>query len=293
MQLSQLQTHNGKFTIAAFDHRSSLAETLGINVNSEEGVAQFIQIKQLFMDVFSPMASAVLTDPVYGKFTVDRKADKAGLLMSLEESGYEGGKGVVPPLLDNWGVLGVKGYNSAAKLLLYFNPQENTAEAKTDLVKRIFEETQKEEIPFLLEPVLYPVENEESFKKSWKAIQQETTEIFDGVCDVLKIEFPGLYENNDGDKSQACRVISEYAGQTPWIILSRGMGYSEFKEAVAISLEAGGKGFAVGRAVWQEIDQFSIAKTGDWEKSIGEIENFLKTTGVERMQELVELVVNS
>lgn len=292
MLLSQLQTHNHKFTIAAFDHRSSLSEVLGINVHTEEGVAQFIELKQLFMEVFSPMASAVLTDPVYGKFTVDRKVTKAGLLMSLEESGYEGGKGVVPPLLENWGVLGVKGYDAAAKLLLYFNPEEPNAAKKLSLVKDLHTQTQAQELPFLVEPVLYPLEGQTNFEIQWAELQQRTVEQLDEYCDVLKIEFPGLYANTDDEKARACQLINQYASK-PWIILSRGMGYEEFSRAVEISLLHGGSGFAVGRAVWQEIEQWSIDKTGNWPESLDKIRQFLTGTGTVRMRALINQVVNS
>lgn len=286
MQLSDLQTSTGKYTIAAFDHRASLAEALNINLNSQAGVEQFLELKQMFMELYSPISSAVLTDPIYGKKTVEFKDPSAGLLISLEESGYEGGKEVVPPLLENWGVLGVKGYNSAAKLLLYYHPEEKNAAAKQALVQQISQECAAHQVPFLLEPVLFPAEGTADFEASWHQLQSETVETFDGWCDVLKIEYPGLYTASQSEAEQACARISEYASK-PWIILSRGMAYAPFRNAVETSMQYGASGFAVGRAVWQEIEQF---KGLPWTEAREKIRQFLETTGTERMQELIELV---
>lgn len=289
MTLQDLQTSNGKFTIAAFDHRSSLAQKLGINVQTEEGIGQFIQLKRLFMETFSPFCSAVLTDPVYGKDSVQYKDASSGLLMSLEESGYDADKGVVPKLVENWGVMGVKGYGSAAKLLLYIHPREAQAAQKVELVHQIFQECKQAEVPFLLELVLYPIESEEEFKKNWGTMQAQLVNAFTDWCDVLKLEYPGLMSATDGEAAQACQRVSQYA-RVPWIILSRGMAYEPFKKALGLSLQHGGSGFAVGRAVWQEIEQFSLENTHDWAITFMRIKDFLNTKGVERMRKLVELV---
>ena len=288
MTLQDLQTSNGKFTIAAFDHRSSLAEKLGINVNTEDGIGQFMQLKRLFMETFSPFCSAVLTDPIYGKDSVQYKDASSGLLMSLEESGYDTDKGVVPKLVEDWGVMGVKGFGGAAKLLLYIHPEEPQAGAKLALVQQLFQECKQAEVPFLLELVLYPVESEEEFKKNWSNLQARLVNAFTDFCDVLKLEYPGLQTTTAGDAAQACQLISQYA-RVPWIILSRGMEFEPFKKALDISLQHGGSGFAVGRAVWQEIEQFSLNNTHDWAITFMRIKDFLNTKGAQRMRQLGEL----
>lgn len=289
MQLTSLQNSLGKFTIAAFDHRSSLAETMGIQLSTEVGKEQFIELKQLFLQTFAPMSSAILTDPLYGRHTLADYNYQAGVLLSLEESGYEGGKEVVPPMLDDWGVEGVAGYGAAAKLLLYFHPREKNADAKVDLVKDLFEQTREHHTPFLVEPVLFAIEDEAEFKHHWQDLQQEAVELLDEYCDVLKIEYPGLHLDSVEDQQLACESITQRAS-VPWILLSRGMKYEPFVEALEISMRFGAHGFAVGRAVWQEIEQFSLDKTGDWDISYAKIEEFLNTTGKDRMQHLIDLV---
>ena len=290
MNLSSLQTKSHKFTIAAFDHRSSLAKMLGIDAGSDEGQKQIREVKTLFMKTFSPMCSAVLTDPIYGKESLEFKDKSSGLLMSLEQSGYDGGKAVVPPLVENWGIDGVKINGSAAKLLLYFHPEEENAEAKISLVKKLYEEAKEKKVIFLLEPVVYQIEKKEKdFVEEYETLQQKTVQALTNFCHVLKLEYPGVHSENDDVGFFACKVISQIVS-VPWILLSRGMKFNDFRDALKRSMQAGASGFAVGRAVWQEIEDFSLQKTHDWTESRQKIEHFLNTIGKERMKELVEIV---
>lgn len=289
VSLQSLQTVNGNFTIAAFDHRASLAETLNIPLNTADGTAAMIELKQFFLDIFADQCSAVLTDPIWGKETLDRKPAQTGLLLSLEESGYEGGKTVVPPLLPNWGVKGIKGYSAAAKMLLYFHPDEKNVAAKIELIKKIKAECEQENVVFLLEPVLFAIESEAEFTGHWSELQLRTVEIFDQLCDVIKIEYPGLYEKTEAEQRLACEKITQ-SSSVSWILLSRGMKFEPYSEALRIAMASGAKGFAAGRAVWQEIEQWKPAAMSEWPMAFAQMKKFVETTGKQRMQQLIEIV---
>ncbi|MEO8581922.1 MAG: tagatose 1,6-diphosphate aldolase [Patescibacteria group bacterium] len=290
MKLSTLQTKNNHFTISAFDHRSSLVKLLGLDETDEERLKQqMIEVKSLFMKIFSPISSGVLTDPIYGLDTLEDKAKSCGLLMSLEESGYDADKTELPKLLPNWGIKGIKEHGSSAKMLLYFNPKEKAAMLKKELIVQLYALAKKEDIPFLLELVLFPLEDEAEFKKDWHTLQLESVGIFQGLCDVLKIEYPGLHASSEEHASLFCEMISK-ATAVPWIILSRGMKYELFFQALKISMDKGAAGFAVGRAVWQEIDNYSLEKTGSWQESLTQMQDFLENIAVGRLEGLIELV---
>jgi tagatose-1,6-bisphosphate aldolase len=134
----------------------------------------------------------------------------------------------------------------------------------------------------LLEPVIYD-------HVHYKDDLLRTVTLFTDKCDVLKLEYPGLEESSPEAEAAACARVSQLA-DVPWILLSRGMEFEKFKSALQISMDNGASGFAVGRAVWQEIKEFSLEKTGNWEQSLTQIEEFLTTTGTERMKELIEIV---
>lgn len=290
MLLQDLQTANHHFTISAFDHRSSLVKLMQIDTHHTEAMTkEMIELKSLFMRIFSPLSSAVLTDPIYGRYTLADKAEGCGLLLSLEESGYDDEKSALPKLLPDWGIVGVKGFLASGKFLLYFHPREHLAQEKIEMVKTLYEQAKEHQVPFLLEVVLFELSNEPDFKDHWHQLQLEVVEKFDGLCDVLKIEYPGLYASSDDEAVAMCSAIS-ITSSVPWIILSRGMKYEKFFQAVSISQRSGASGFAVGRAVWQEVDQFGLEKTGSWEKTMESMQEFLETTAVPRLKELISLV---
>lgn len=293
MNLSALQTKKQHFTISAFDHRSSLVKILGLDTSDEVRLKQqMVDIKSLLIKTFSPLSSGVLTDPIYGIETLQDKANSCGLLMSLEES-YDGpDKSEVPKLMPDWGFKGLTENGAAAKMLLYFHPKEKTAMLKMELIRQLYELAKKEKTPFLLELVLYPIEGEEEFKSEWHLLQLETIGIFQSLCDVLKIEYPGLYASSEDQAKLFCEMVSK-ASSVPWIILSRGMEYELFLKALKISMASGAAGFAVGRAVWQEIDNYSLEKTGSWQESLTQIKDFLENIAVARLEGLIDIVENS
>ena len=84
------------------------------------------------------------------------------------------------------------------------------------------------------------------------------------------------------------KAISQHA-TVPWILLSRGMGFDHFKTLTQITAHNGASGIAVGRAVWQEINQLAKANPDPQTKYL-EIKKFLMTTGRQRLQTLTDLV---
>ena len=266
--LQSLLTKSGKITIAALDHRGSLARNL--NSNNPEMVTknEMMEWKRQMVELYSEMGSGILIDPVYGKEIVDSNM-QCGWMMSVEKSGYRGGKEErETELLPDWDVAQLKELGATgAKLLLYYDP-ENTelASKQRKLARRLAGECEQEEIVFLLEPLSYKIET--SRAEEVVEIVRETSEL---GHDILKIEYPGDRES--------CEKINEIS-QVPWVLLSAGMKYEEYKQALQVACESGASGMAVGRAVWQEFGQYTGAKR----------EGFLGTTSVERMKELVAIV---
>ncbi len=278
MTLSSIQTSDGMFTIAPFDHRGSLAQLIGVDMNTTMGQEAVTQLKVLFMEAFSPICSGVLVDPQYGWPAIEVKSESAGLILTLESSGYTDEKTAVPTLIPNWGVESIKNNYAVAKLLTYYHPQEPNAEAKRKLVMELGESCRHENIGFLLEPVIFnPFDKTPLAPEQLQQAQLLAAQEFQPHCDVLKIQYPG--------NALACATLTAEL-DIPWIILSRGMDYSAFKEALRVCLENGAKGFAAGRSVWQEIGEFRLA---DGTPDMAAIKTFLHTTGVERMKELIDL----
>lgn len=285
MELKALQSSSGKFTIAAFDQRASLAKMLGVDPQIDRGKNALTELKTVFMETFSPICSAVLVDPDFGLPTLEKKTPSSGLLLSLEKSAYAvEDKDAMPELNSQWTIQDIAKHNAAVKFVLYYNPESKYAAAKRELVQRIFNESKQANLPFLFEVILHPLEtqSEQELAHHHPALQRQTVADFTDKCDVLKLEFP-LLPNEVLDEiaaAAACTKITEIA-TVPWIILSKGMGYERFILALEIAMKNGALGFAVGRAVWKEISELS---------SFEEQKNFVRTTAAERMLKLIAIV---
>jgi tagatose 1,6-diphosphate aldolase len=70
---------------------------------------------------------------------------------------------------------------------------------------------------------------------------------------MLKVEFPGDVGNEEArdTATEACARL-DAAVEVPWVILSAGVGYDDFKRQVEIASAAGGSGFLAGRSIWRD-----------------------------------------
>jgi tagatose 1,6-diphosphate aldolase len=71
--------------------------------------------------------------------------------------------------------------------------------------------------------------------------------------DMLKVEFPG-----DVDSPEAQAVALDACSRldagidVPWVILSAGVGYNDFRMQVEIACKSGASGFLAGRSIWRD-----------------------------------------
>lgn len=271
MNLADFQTSDGLFTIAPFDHRASLAKSLNLDLKIEQHQKQFIMLKHLFMKILSPYVSSVLTDPEYGLETLAEKAPNTGLFLSLEKSGYTDDHEQMTQLYPNWGIDGVKKHAAGAKLLVYCNPEGETTPAKYELVKKLFYEARQKGVVFLVEPVLYQGAIQwKEWDKVWIEAYLSVCSNIAPYCDILKVHYPG--------STDACSQITRM--HPNWILLSRGIAYDEFVHLLTDAVRNGCRGFAAGRAVWQELTKLSPK---EWE-------TFLNTIAVDRLKALTQIL---
>ncbi len=290
--LQQITSPNGIFTICAMDHRGSLQRM--INRKNPEAVSydEMVKRKLELCSIMAEHATAVLLDPLYGAvqcISAGVLPKSTGLLVSIESSGYGGGdEGRITELLEDWGPEKIKRMGaSAVKILLYYRPDLNPlAGQQLAIVRRVAEQCIKYDIPFLVEPVSYPVGSEvgkpEQFAKIKAQLVIETARQVTALpIDVLKAEFPAdlRYNKDKGELTDLCRKL-DAASQVPWVILSAGVDFDAFYQQVEIACRAGASGFLGGRAIWQE--GMSIEDTGERVK-------FLSTVAVDRLKRLSDV----
>lgn len=292
-RLQQISTAGGFFTICAIDHRGSLLNMLGPENSGAADFQKLVELKIELCESLAPSCSAILLDPVYGAAQAIARGvlpGCTGLLVSMEASGYEAKDvGRLTQLLEGWSVAKIKKMGgSAAKLLLYYRPDlPEIASRQLETARKVADDCQRNEIPFLLETVSYALKGENpnspqfAVRKSELAI--ETVKQISGLpIDVFKAEFPAdmRFEKDEGKLAETCRKL-DYESPNPWVLLSAGVDYETYAKQVELACKGGASGYAAGRAIWQEAMAIRDAR--------GRVK-YLKTTAVDRLKRLNEIV---
>jgi tagatose 1,6-diphosphate aldolase len=262
--LQQIADKKGILTVCALDHRDSLRRALNEKNPDAVSYEDIVQFKLDLCRIVSPLASAVLLDPVYGAaqaIEAGALGGHTGLLVSTEMTGYSGESTArITKLLPGWGVRKIRRMGaSAVKLLIYFRPDvKDVASRQVELVKELADDCLREDIPLLVESVAYPTtaektHPEEFSKKKPDLVLEAARQLTVLPIDVLKSEFPAdiSYEKDERRLQAYCQQLTQ-ASRLPWVLLSAGVNYDDFKKEVEMACKAGASGFMAGRALWQE-----------------------------------------
>ncbi len=291
--IQQLSSTDGFLMMIAMDQRGSLAKMLNPANPDSVSFEQMVEAKLDLSRILAPHGTAVLHDPEFGASqSITRFAlpGNVGLLVAVETTGYKGSStSRLTEIVENWGVEKVKRMSaSAVKLLLYYRPDEKDSVGhQRKLVKQIGDDCKKYDVPFVLEPMSYALEGEDKNSLQFadmkpKIVIQTAKELTPLGVDILKSEFPGdLKFHKDPDELiKWCKEISN-ATCVPWVVLSAGVKYEEFRENVIYSSKGGCSGYLAGRAIWQE-----AVKMPTHEERV----KFLKETSIPRLKELQQIV---
>ncbi|MDQ7026364.1 MAG: tagatose 1,6-diphosphate aldolase [Anaerolineae bacterium] len=273
------------FGILAFDQRGSYRRMMPDNTSYQ----QLVQVKVEIISELAKDASAVLTDPIYGLSPAMHMNGKAGLLMALEKSGYSGDSTYRKvEFIDSWTPEKIRKMGaSAAKLLVYYNPQAETlADELDEMIRQVVRDCHAWDLPLFLEPLSYSLDanipkNSPEFAQQRADIVVETARRLSQTgIDILKMEFPvDLQFNQDHDEwRKQCERLSA-ASSIPWVLLSAGVDFEEFEPQVLIACESGASGFLAGRAIWKE----GAAMPTD------ERQAFLTGTATDRLRKLIRI----
>jgi tagatose 1,6-diphosphate aldolase len=290
--LQQLANSDGMFAMCAMDHRGSFQKMIDKENPKNVSYERMVEQKQELCSAMAPYSSAILLDPNTGAAQCIASGDlpgDVGLLVSMEATGYGGeAEGRETELLENWGAEKIKRMGgSAAKILLYYRSElEDLASKQLEVVRRATADCEKADLPFLLEPVAYPINDEVGHpeimaERHPKLVIESARELTQLDIDVLKAEFPAdmNYEKDEGKLLDMCQQLDE-ASRVPWVVLSAGVTFEVFAKQVEIACRAGASGFLGGRAIWQEALDIHDKK---------DRMRYLVTTAADRMKRLVEI----
>lgn len=283
--LSPIARADGTLSIVAMDQRNTLRRMLtaaGRPTTAEE-------LRGFKVDVtaaLSPAASAVLLDPELGVPAVAEAGaleQSSSLLVAAEPADRDEWHG--EPRSRPGATLKAAAVRSmggdAAKLLVYLRPDRPHRPGEPDLVEEVLavvramvEDCAREGLPSVVETLLYPLPGEAPLDPARRAeLVVESARLLDEARpDLLKLEYPG--------SASACRAVAG-ALRVPWAVLSAGMDFEPFLEALRVACDEGGaSGFIAGRVYWKE----AVALAGAARTS------FLVTTARRRLEQSVALM---
>lgn len=288
--VQRLADKRGSICMCALDHRGSLAKMLKEGTGREPSYQDMVDFKFDVCGALSPHCSAILLDPVYGAAqTIASQiiSGGTGLLVSLEETGYEGGgEARVSRALAGWNAAKIRRMGAdGAKLLLYYRPGNEVAARQRALVEQLANWCEEQDLAFIVEPVGYAV-GDESKTGAYSRLKPEmvmrtAAELTPLGIDVLKAEFPAdaKQEKDAAVMLENCKRLND-ASEVPWIILSGGVDFDLFVRQVELACKAGASGFLAGRALWQEATSIKIQAAR---------QEFFQTTVVDRLKILMSV----
>ena len=273
------------FGIIAFDQRGSYRRMMPPDSSYDD----LAQVKNEIIGALSLEASAILTDPTYGLSAAMHMNGKSGLLLALEKSGYSGDSSYrKTELIPGWTAEKIRKVGAnAVKFMVYYNPQSEALAAELErMICQVVDECHRWDLPVFLEPMSYSVDPDiekdsaEYAAKRSEIVIETARRLARTGADVLKMEFP-LDIKFDQDRVKwrdTCTELSE-ASTVPWVLLSAGVDFEQFKPQVQIACECGASGFLAGRAIWKE-----AAAMTDGDRCA-----FLRGTATERLKQLLEI----
>jgi tagatose 1,6-diphosphate aldolase len=267
--LQRISNPNGTLTMVATDQNSSMIGMIKDSLKKkgegrEPTFEEIVEAKVVLARTLGPVCSGLLVDGYYGYWnTVASFAipPATGVLIRVEKSGGEKNKHGAPmaALEPGWSVEKIKRCGAdAVKVLAPFEPNEkDSAEHQFAFLQMLYDECRKHDILLLLEPIAFPFDGEkkdsESFLKRKAETVIESARILSRWCDVYKAEFPG-HINKDSESTLADNLKAlDGACERPWVLLSAGVDFPDYKKQVELAVKHGGaSGVLGGRAFWKE-----------------------------------------
>lgn len=257
--LDTLTTDEGVFAVLAIDHRDSLRAVLPDGATD----ADITRFKLDLIRGVGPQASGVMLEPEFSlpqAIESGALSGSSGFMAALEAQGYMQDPWEGPTqMLEGWSALDVKRLGaSAAKLLLPYAPERLAhAEAQRRVVVDTAAICADLDLALLVEPVAFGMNDADRPAVVLDTVRQLT----DLPIDVLKLEFPGNPNDPDGWDA-ACAAVNEACRQ-PWVLLSSGVTYEEYRAQLEVCFANGCSGFTGGRAIWRPASDASAALRND------------------------------
>lgn len=282
--LTTLADARGIFKMVAVDQRPPLMAALARHGDRDPAAVthqELRDVKVLLTKTLAPASTAILIDPVWAHpSALPHVPGSVGLISTLEDHRFEVKDGErYSELIEGWSVAKIKRAGAAGvKLLVWHRPDASAANQahQDELVMAVGEECHRNDIPLILELLIYPLPGEVVDSTAYAAAKPQL--VLDSVAhfrenrfgvDLLKLEFPadlkftrefsaGAFDGREREAAYDLAAVEDYLFElnaltnVPWVLLTAGVGPREFALDLELAVAAGASGFLAGRAVWME-----------------------------------------
>lgn len=280
---------------------TAIKEARGVNAQSGD----LLTFKRAVIESLGPCASTVLIDATCGPELLNSYPEECEKMLAYEADVYHiSDDDRMTVLPDN---ITVADYPKMGigllKFFMYYAPddKQDINERKHDLVQKVGAECKKNNVRYLMEPLVYHptiAPGTPEYATIKPDLVRRATEVFANEkfgADVLKVEVPVDLNFVEGfgqalmsreEALQAFRDAAAPAKNHELVYLSAGVAFDWFEASLGMAKEAGVdfNGFMCGRAIWSD----AVKIFG--ERGETALRTWLDDTGRARLQRLIAVV---
>ena len=255
MHISHSLAQSGSIAIWQADQLELFAESLSTDISNQADLTKVAELYHQVGQVILPSVTGVIFDPVYTFSLSVAKPNSVLGLARLEKPSAAVDPLGLPTLISRWGVVAARNNLSVAKFELFYNPREQKALTKREIVHEIADYCQHEGIDFALQLTLFLLPGETFSAAQFQIDQLQAIRELRSSCDLLALQYPQ-------DPLSAATVTAEL--DIPWVLVANTQPYEEFKTQLRTALENGAKGWWLGDLFWQGLAQINQAELTPW-----------------------------
>lgn len=269
MTLDAIRADSG-FSLISLADPLAVADHAGLSLQNPDQAAEVASLISDASTVLASHSSGICLAPDVGFSAVAGLPQNAGVIFELSDMARAKDPLTVPVLAQTWGVQQTRNNYGIAKLELYYNPQEEDARSKKQMVVELADYCRHEGIAFIVDLVLYLETAKEKYAAQFLELQLDAIAELQEYCDLFFLEYPI-------DPLSAVTLTASL--DVPWVVSGRGVPYEAFKEQVRASFESGAQGYVIG-------SQLLPAEVPHEQRSPKRVAEFFATTARDRVIEL-------
>lgn len=279
MKLPRIQTNQQGFALLEAANSWQWFERLGLDPTQPSNRTVVNTVLGQILKASTDSISGVVLDSDSGLAVLSHKSPEVGVIWQLEDASASTDPLAPPTISPDWTVEHIRNNLGLAQLELQYDPSEEQALIKKQLVAEIHDFCQYQEIDLVLKLVIYSPTDRPLPAAEFQAAQLTAIQEFRESCELLALQSPQ-------DALAAATITAEL--DIPWVVASHpGQKYELYKEQLRQALEAGARGYLAGETVWQEASSHRRKDQGVDDAALTQ---FIQTTVRDRLIELKRIV---